>query len=281
MYFRTAVLALWFCMVAWLVRYEAFPEYFSNSISGYRGILGRETILVDSWLKILFHGNTIGYSHTNMDINDDNTHEHYVINNRVHIAVNFGKSRVNIHMLASVMLDIAYNLTRFKFAFSSPAVVLKADGIRKHGDSFEVRVSTQPDQTDVYQIQIPSDVVLYSPMSETVMKHLRPGQQVTVRTIDPISMKKTSLMMRALRREKLLLKEPIDASVISTEYNGITITSWLDDAGNLLRQETPIGLEMQKCTPEEAFSAVSGTQNAGEVMKAILPLLFFTENKYD
>ena len=280
-YFRIAIIALWLCLVAWLIRYEAFPEYFSHSISGYRGLLGREVILRDSWFKILFHGAEIGYSHTNMDVNDDNMVEHYVINNRAHIVLNIGGSRVNVHLLASVILDITYNITRFNFAFSSPALVCKADGVKKEGNRFEVKVFTQPDQTNVFLIHIPADVVLYSPMSGTVIKHLRPGHQVAVRTIDPISMKRTTLLIRALRKEKLTLNGQVDTLVVSTEYNGITMTSWLDDAGNLLRQKTPFGLEIQKCTPEEAFSAVAGTQSANAVLQILLPLIFPMENKHD
>ena len=281
MYFRIAVIVLWLSMVAWLIRYEAFPEYFSHSIAGYRGMLTRDTILMDSWFKILFRGTEIGYSHTNMDINDDNMLEHYVINNRVHLVLNIGGSRINVHLLGTVILDITYNLSRFKFAFSSPALVYKADGVRENGDRFKVSVTAQADQTNTFHIIIPTDVILFSPMSATIMKHLRPGQQVVIRTIDPISMKRTTLLVRALRKEILSFHEHIEATVVSTEYNGITMKSWIDEGGNLLRQETPIGLEMRKCTPEEAFSAIAGTQNANEVLKVLLPLLFVTENKND
>jgi hypothetical protein len=279
---RTAIFSLWLCMLAWLIRYEAFPEYFTQSISGYKGLLAKDVLMSDSWMKIMFRGSDIGYSHTSMDINDNSQTEHYIIENRVHIVFNIMGLRKNIHSLTSIFLDMSYNLQRFSFSFSSPGTIIKIDGTRTEGNTFEAKVSTQSNTQDIIKFQIPSDVVFYSLITETAMKYLKPGQRITIRTLDPISLKKTNLLIRALRKEKILISnEQIDSIVLSTDYHGIEMFSWVDDKGTVLRQESTIGLMMQKCTPEAAYDAVLGTNISNDALNVILPFLFLTEKNND
>jgi len=213
-----------------------------------------------------------------MDINENNSREHYLIDNRIHISLTIMGTRKNIHALTSIALDTSYNLSRFNLSLSSPAAMMKIEGVRKEGNTFEIKTDTQSDKTNTYRIQIPSDVVLYSPLSETALKNLKPGQQATVRTLDPISLKKANLLVHALRRETITISgEKLDSTVLSTEYQGMQMFSWLDDNGVVLRQESPIGWAMQKCTPEEAYAAALGTRSSDDVLKAIMPLIFLTE----
>lgn len=282
MYLRTAMIILWLCTAAWLVRYEAFPEYFTQSLSGYKGLLAKDALLADSWMKIIFHDADIGYSRTSMDINENDASEHYIMENRTHIALNIMGERKNIHALTSIFLDMSYTLKRFTFSFSSPAAVMNVVGVRTEKNTFEITANTGSDNHKTTRIQIPSDVVLYAPFSETAIKHLKPGQQLTIRTIDPISLKKTNLTLCALRREKITItSDEINATVLSSEYHGLKMFTWIDDKGTVLRQESPIGLTMQKCTPEEAYDAALGNNSSDSVLKAILPLLFLTEKNHD
>ena len=76
------------------------------------------------------------------------------------------------------------------------------------------------------KLQIPPDVLLYSPLTETAIKYLKPGKQITIRTLDPISLKKANLLIRALRHEKITISnEQIDSVVLSTKYRNIEILS--------------------------------------------------------
>jgi len=265
-------------MTAWLVRFEAFPEYFTRTISGYRGWLSRDVLVADSWMKISFRGTDIGYTHASIDINENNTLEHYVLNNRVHVAFNLSGSRKNVHALASVYLDTSHNLRRFTFSFSAPGTIIKVEGKRIEGDFFDVLVKTDPGTEVTRRIQIPPDIVLYSPLTDTVLKQLKPGQQITIRTFDPISLKKSNILVNALRREMIMVsKEQVDAIALSSEYHGIKVFSWINDNGVVLRQESPIGWSMQRCTPEEAYDAALETQKSDDVLRAIIPLLFLSE----
>jgi hypothetical protein len=53
---RTGAIAFWVVMAAWLIRYEAFPERFTHTLSGYKGLLSDDVLIEDSWMKILVGG---------------------------------------------------------------------------------------------------------------------------------------------------------------------------------------------------------------------------------
>lgn len=280
MYLRIAVLVSWISMTAWLVRYEAFPELFTHSVSGYKGILSKDILISDSWMKIMFRGADIGYSHCNMDINENDTREHYLINNRVHVVFSVGGTRRNIHILSTVILDVEYNLTRFSFSMSAPFTTVKVEGTHARDRNFDVRITT-PSGTDSTIIQIPDDALIYSPVSETMLKQLKPGQQISINTIDPFSLRKTSLLFRGLRQEKIRISgENLDTTVIAADYHGINILSWLDKNGTVVRQDSQIGWIMQKCTPEEAYDTTLSPNASDEIIRNIMPF-FLPEQKHD
>ena len=52
---RGLVLLFWLGMIGWLLRYEAFPEYFTRSLAGYHGLLSKDVLVADSWMKIVFN----------------------------------------------------------------------------------------------------------------------------------------------------------------------------------------------------------------------------------
>jgi hypothetical protein len=237
-------------------------------------MLSNEILIADSWMKIIFRDKSIGYSHTSMDVNENDPIEHYAINNRVHVAFNVLGVRKNIHALTAVLLDSTYNLRRFTFSLSSPAARAKVEGVRVDGDNFNVTISSDS-VTDTLRVQVPPDIVIYSPVTDTTIKNLKPGQQLTIRTMDPLSLKKTGLVVRALRKEKLKVSgAETDSTVLGTDYHGIQVLSWIDDKGSMLREESPIGWVMEKCTPEEAYDAALGTKGSDELLKSLLPLLF-------
>ena len=57
---KSVVILFWLCTTAWLVRFEAFPELFTDSLTGYEHVLSRNLLMTDSWLKI-FINNPVFY----------------------------------------------------------------------------------------------------------------------------------------------------------------------------------------------------------------------------
>lgn len=255
---RAAVLATWVIMLGWLIRYEAFPDYFSKTVGGYQSLFSRDVLVRDSWMQIEFNDTPIGFSHSTMQMDESHPEARHLVQNRVNVRMNVMGMEQKIYIDTIVRLDDAYDLQAFAFNLSSTGYKLRLDAEREKGDAFRVTMDTGTSKRRTL-ITVPRDVVLYSPMTEMSMKRLKPGQSLSFRTLDPTSLATTILTVEALRTEDILVgDERHRSTVLSTDYHGSTVLSWIDADGNMLRQETPFGWTMEACTMEQAFEALSG-----------------------
>ena len=266
---RAGILAAWLVMVAWLVRFKAFPEYFSHSVAGYSGFISRDVLVADSWMKVLLNGAPIGYSHTTMEVDDADFSARFSLHNRLDVQLNLMGETQSIYMDSSAYLNGFYDLQRFTLRLGAASHRMLLGAERTGKTTFRVRTTT-PDSEQVSTVEIPDDVILYSPMMEVAMKRLKPGQEIVLRTLDPATLSPVRLTIKALRHEKITLGgREYAATVLSSEQSGATVLTWLDRDGNALRQETPFGWSLERCTPEEAFAALRKGESSPDALAGL------------
>ena len=247
------ILFLWAAATGWLLRFEVFPEYFTRSLAGYRGLLDKGPMVQDSWMKILFRGEQIGYSHSSMETDEKDPVERYVVNNQTLLVLNVMGERQTVAVTALAALDAMYDVYRFYFVLSSGPYTARIDGRRVKDNRFAVRIRTD-NSVSSQRVEIPDDVVIYSPMMEMAMGQLRPGQELRIKTFDPMSMTTADVLVRALRTESIRLgAREVEATVLSMDVQGMQVESWIDADGQLLRQETPFGWSLEACSADEAL----------------------------
>lgn len=268
-FLRISIVVAWLLATGWLVRYEAFPESFAVSLSGYRSLLPEEILLADTWMRIRFRNQDIGFCHTSLDVNESDPVHYYEIKTRGHIALRLMGQTVDMFSSGSVSLTRARELRRFSFLLSSREHNVRVAGSRAAKETFDVEVAAQGVTTRT-QVRIPSDVVLFSPTAAMAVRHLKPGQQATLAILDPLSLRKSFVTLRALRRERVTVAgESCPATVLTADYQGMGLVTWVDASGAVLRQETPFGISLEKCTPEEAMAAVREPRNADDLLRAL------------
>ena len=82
---RGGILVLWLVLMGLLIRFEVFPEIFTHTLPGYRSLLDRDVLMEDSWMRILYKAQPIGYSHTTVEIDEANPLKHYTMASRVFV----------------------------------------------------------------------------------------------------------------------------------------------------------------------------------------------------
>lgn len=85
---RIVILVAWLTTTGWLVRYEAYPHLFTKTAAGYQSVFRQELLVMDDWWQILFQGRPIGWSHTQVDINENKPHEYYAMENHAKLVLN-------------------------------------------------------------------------------------------------------------------------------------------------------------------------------------------------
>jgi len=269
---QLAVMAGWLVAMAWFVRYEAFPEYFVHRLPGYRAIFKDVPVLLDSWMLIKFKGEPIGYSQTQVDTSDENTDEYFLLNNRTHLDLRVMGRRQRMMVTMQAGLDPVYRLQSFQFSLSSGVYNARVTGRREHGDSFGVEIRTDAGRQHL-SIRIPDDVILYSPMTDAALGSLKPGQQQRITTLDPASLSTVSMLVTALRTENLTVAGvDTPATVLSIDYAGMELLSWVEAGGRVLRQETPLGWTLEACAPSEALALDTGTADLDLLSELAVPV---------
>jgi hypothetical protein len=267
---KIAIVLFWLAMMAWLVRYEVFPGWFAHEIPGYRGLLPGGPMVFDSWMKITFHDRPIGYSHTRVDTDEKNPVEQYRVENDTLLYINIMGEPQRITISADAMLDALYDLQRFVFNMGSRRYAARIEGRRIGEKTFRVRVGSGSGGQTV-RVEIPNDVVLYSPFVELSLTRLKPGQQIRLKTLDPASLTAADVIVRATGRETLTVSgRPVETTVLVMDFQGLEAKAWMDPEGQIVRQETPLGWVMETCTPEEAMALKLDTGGTGEdVLRAM------------
>ncbi|OGV45724.1 MAG: hypothetical protein A2X46_09470 [Lentisphaerae bacterium GWF2_57_35] len=246
------ILFFWAAMMFWLIRYEAFPSFFTHRLNGYSDLMQDGPLVSDSWMKILVDGRHVGFSHTHIDVKDNDPAGRVQINNQTAVNVRLLGRVQQITARSTAWLDILYKLQRFAFAVNAADLPFSLHGERKDHRLFEIRART-PMGSQVVHIELPDDLILYSPLTELALKKLKPGQTLTLTTLDPSSLSRTDMLVTALRQETLLLNGTnIETSVLSCRQGGLETLTWLDADGRLVKQTTPLGWQLEACDPSEA-----------------------------
>ncbi len=251
---RALIIVFWLAMTGWLVRYEAFPEWFAASGRAYPALLRDAPLVVDSWMQVLFKETPIGYSHTWVDSRVESPDESYTVNNTTLLTLKLMGLDHWVKISVGATLDAAYRLQSFSAVMHSAVYVTRLEGRRTGPGRFSARAVTGGAER-LFSLEIPDDAIVYSPMTEMAMRRLQPGQVFAFKAFDPLSMTTSDIRVQALRRELFHLDgRDHEATVLKMFYQGLETLSWINREGMILRQETPFGWTLQACSPEQALA---------------------------
>ncbi len=266
---RLTIAAAWLVTTAAYLRHEVFPEWFTGQTGGYASLFGRDTLVIDSWSRILFNGSPIGYSHTSLDSDETNSIYRYVLNNRLYMKLAIMGEAHAFTADTTASLDSQYQLQKFSFGLSSKVYSLSIKGQKTNGNTFDVDISTDAG-TVSRQVEIPADAIIYSPMTELALQRLKPGHQLSVKTFDPATLSTSTMIIRALRNEEITISGRRHAcTVLAADMQGTTFLSWMASDGRILKQETPFGWTIELCTPDEAFEIARKAPSSTDILKAM------------
>jgi hypothetical protein len=259
---RTGLVCAWLAMMSWLVTAEAFPHLFSQTLHGYRALLG-DVLARDEWMRVLVQGAPAGYSHGSVEVSDDNPAEFMRVRHELALDLNLAGTRQPIDTELTANLDAWQKLQTFRFVFVSRDQRLVVDGRRRIGDAFDVTVHTRASRT-TQRLRIPDNAILHAGAVESALRKLRPGDSVRIDTFDPLTQSPMPMTVRALRREALRDGPTnVMATVLAASVAGLETLSWVDAAGVTRRAETPFGWTLEACSLAEAFAALRAARSGG------------------
>lgn len=255
-FLKWLLLLAWLGSVGWLIRYEAFPHWFEDTVQGYRTLTRDMPAVRDSWMKIFSGDVHVGYANSTVELEELERREDLVLQSQFQLMVEMPDGIAPLRVSSSVHIQHQHQLSHFEVQFHFQRMQGHVKGQRAEGDQFDVELSAGNAQMR-RRLTIPPDVVLNSPFAETAMRNLRPGQQVRMRTLDPLSLsgETREMILRGEGQEVIRLRNgrEEEARRISMTMGEMTLNVWINEHGLVLKQETPFGLTMEVGEVSEAI----------------------------
>jgi hypothetical protein len=161
----------------------------------------------------------------------------------------------------SAQVDKAFELRSFSFSLDPGTGAVEVRGtLGEGGRRMDLTTRTAGgERTETRRLDEPPALSLN--LSRILAAEgLKPGRHLTVPVFDPATMRNAAMTVDVEGREVVRAAgRPVPAFRLRTEFAGITSTSWVTDLGEVVREESGMGMIVVKETREQALTlAVPG-----------------------
>ncbi|MDT8340037.1 MAG: transglutaminase-like domain-containing protein [Longimicrobiales bacterium] len=168
-----------------------------------------------------------------------------------------------------VLLDSVLHMERFSFSLDSEAGRFQADGTVDGDTLLEVRIRSQgSEQTLRFRLAAPPVFSAMVPIRVAMGGALKVGSSVRLPVFDPSTLSTRSVEVRVLEHDTLAVPDSaaldgagrwvaarwdsVPAWRIAEVFGGVSVESWVDADGRVLRAASPLGFSMEKTEYELA-----------------------------
>jgi transglutaminase superfamily protein len=187
---------------------------------------------------------------------------------RLQMALLGATSAARLH--TAVQTDKAFAVRSFQFSMDPGTGAIEVSGI-VDGRRLQLTVKTPGGARRTETRELPERPSLSLNLSrELAAAGLAPGKHVEASVFDPATLRNETMVIDVKAREVVRAADrPVPAFKVLTRFAGVTSTSWVTDTGEVVREESPLGLIVVKETPERATAlAVPGGLQADMLEEA-------------
>ena len=209
------------------------------------------------WKGVYYRGEKIGYAVTQTVPAGDG----YELqeDGQIQMTLLGASTAARIRTLARV--DKAFALRSFSFSLDPGTGAVEVSGtLGNGGRRLELTTKTKSGtRTETRDLEEPPALSL-NLSRRLAAAGLTPGAHLTVPVFDPATMRNSTMNVDVEAREVVSAAgRPVPAFRLRMEFAGITSTSWVTDVGEVVREESGLGLIVVKETRERALAlAVPG-----------------------
>jgi Transglutaminase-like superfamily len=201
------------------------------------------------WKGVYYHGEKIGFMVGQSQPTDDG----YELSEdgRLQMLLLGATSAARIHTSARV--DRAFNLRSFAFSLDPGTGPIEIAG-RLEGRKLELQVTSPSGGTRHETRELPEapSLALNLPR-QLAAAGLAPGLKQTRSAFDPATLRNARMELSVEGREVIwAANKPVPAFRVRTTFQGLVSTSWITDVGEVVREESPMGLIVLRETRERA-----------------------------
>lgn len=248
--YTSILFAGWIILITFLLK----DRYFSDK-ANYRYVsldTGIKSIPSDSeWMTIYNNGKKLGYA-VNSIFNRGESG--YGISSTSWLKTVVAGFEANITFESRVSVDTLFRLEEFEFKLFSEQFTTHVSG-EKTGKLLKIDIIHGQDTTHS-EHPVPEEMSTYLGIQPLIAQHgIQEGDKIKIPAFDPISMEMDEVEVIHEGKEVLTIQgEKMDLNRIKIVFKGIPAIRWLDDSGLTWREETIMGMMMERTTPESAMA---------------------------
>jgi len=209
------------------------------------------------WKGVYYRGEKIGFS-VGQTVPTSDGYE-LQEDGQIQMTLLGASSAARIRTLARV--DKAFALRSFAFSLDPGTGPVEVSGtLGNGGRRLELSTKTKAGtRTETRDLDEPPALSL-NLSRRLAAEGLKPGQHITVPVFDPATLRNAPMTVDVEAREVVRAAgKPVPAFRVRMEFAGITSTSWVTDVGEVVREESGMGLIVVKETRDRALAlAVPG-----------------------
>ncbi len=152
--------------------------------------------------------------------------------------------------------------------------------VRSSGFDFEVTGGVADGELRAEMITAGETIPLHFPVDDSLFfssglgsvlrfPRLEVGDEYRFDSFDPLTLSKSEARVRCTAKETLLLDgAEVSTCRLTVTSGGLSSIAWIDDDGEVVRAETPIGLVLERLTARQARSPLESMANSAENLLA-------------
>ncbi|MBU0993339.1 MAG: transglutaminase-like domain-containing protein [Proteobacteria bacterium] len=203
----------------------------------------------DVWMGIFQNSQKIGYTHRMLMPSENG----YSLSESTYMKINTMGMVQEIFVETGGRLNKNFSLASFNFSLKSSLFQFIAYGSVKDKTLI---LFINGKRTD---IPLDEDIHLSSGLVEAAWgEGLKPGDSKTIEIFDPSTMSKRPVKITVMGDEKIkIMGDRIPATKIGIEFMGTKQLAWMDDNGDIAREEGLLGISLERTTKENAMAGLS------------------------
>ncbi len=257
-FFKFTILFIWLVLFGLLLRRDVFIPTIDPREASTLAQAARE-----EYQGIYFQERKIGYVVNTYSPGED---RRLAIEQQARMTLNVADSPHTIDLHLKALLGVDGGLQDFNFSFQSPFYSMQAEG-RVDGSRVNFTLTTGS-ATIHDSLQLSSPPMLStSRRAYLLKKDLKVGEKTRIPWFDPLSLTGKDSVIEYRGKERILIHGRVQNLHHFIEIAaGARVNSWLDDNGEVIKEESPAGFVFVK---EAKFKALAGSEKGPELLSAV------------
>lgn len=256
--FKTAVLLIWLLLLGLLLRRDVFIGTIDPGETSAIEKAERE-----EYQGIYFQDKKIGFVANVYFPHEDRT---LTVDQQARMTLNVAGTSHPIDLRLKALLGADGRLRDFTFSFRSPFYRMEAEG-RVAGSRVDFSLSTGSTTIrDSLQLSA-APMLSTSRRAYLLTKGIKAGEKTRIPWFDPVSLTGKDSIIEYRGKERIFIQGRIHNLHHFVEtFAGARVNSWLDDNGDVIKEESPAGFVFLK---EPKFKALSENDKGPELLSAV------------